>query len=175
MIPQHTSVIKKTCEGCNKFILLHNKLATCSVCEKIVHSKCAKDLMNYDHIKKSWICLACTAQSELRYNPFALLGHDRHDPVELAEADDIVELSKIFEQCKTYGPADFKNLTGSYGDSADFMSGVFNNIDGNASNFDQFVTELSLYKSVFTFIGIAETNVDESCGDLYTIPGYNSE
>ena len=55
------------------------------------------------------------------------------------------------------------------------MSGIFSNIDGNASNFDAFVAEIASYGLDFTYIGIAETNVSRESGDLYTIPGYTAE
>ena len=41
------------------------------------------------------------------------------------------------------------------------MSIAFNNINGNAPNFDVFVTDLSQYKLRFSAISIAETNIDE--------------
>ena len=48
------------------------------------------------------------------------------------------------------------------------------NIDGNASNFDTLLATLKAINHKFTIIGIAETNVDSSQKDLYTIPGYTS-
>ena len=55
------------------------------------------------------------------------------------------------------------------------ISILFNNIDGNASNFDTFVAEISHYKNKFSFIGIAETNIDAHHKDLYNISNFNSE
>ena len=52
---------------------------------------------------------------------------------------------------------------------------IFNNIDGNASNFESFVAEIAQYRHSFSFIGIAETNVDVVMKDLYKMPGYHSE
>ena len=37
---------------------------------------------------------------------------------------------------------------------------ALNNIDGNASNFDAFIIDLSQSKNKFSDIGIAETNID---------------
>ena len=54
------------------------------------------------------------------------------------------------------------------------MSTMFLNIEGNASNFDTFLTELKRLKHSFPVIGLAETNVDEPLKDLYTIPEYTS-
>ena len=39
-------------------------------------------------------------------------------------------------------------------------SALFCNIDGNASNCDSFVTDISQYCHEFSCIGIAETNID---------------
>ena len=55
------------------------------------------------------------------------------------------------------------------------LTALFNNIDGNASNFDSFVVDITRYKHPFSVIGIAETNVHSECKDLYVIPGYVSE
>ena len=52
---------------------------------------------------------------------------------------------------------------------------IFNNIDGAASNFDSFLAHLGQHKTKFSVIGIAETNIHEEHGDLYSIPGYNSK
>ena len=49
---------------------------------------------------------------------------------------------------------------------------LFNNIDGAASNFDSFTTELGLCRTKVLIIGIADTNFDEEHGKLYNVPGY---
>ena len=54
------------------------------------------------------------------------------------------------------------------------LSCKFINIDGNASNFDTLLATLKAINHKFKIIGIAETNVDSSHKDLYTIPGYTS-
>ena len=52
---------------------------------------------------------------------------------------------------------------------------MFNNIDGNATNFDTFVADISQYNVKFSVIAIAETNINEESKVLYNIPGYESE
>ena len=52
------------------------------------------------------------------------------------------------------------------------MSAYFLNIDGNASNFDNFLVECKKYKHSFSVIGLAETNTSD--GYIYQIPGYYS-
>ena len=69
----------------------------------------------------------------------------------------------------------FSSLTKLHDKEGHCPSAIFNNIDGNASNFDTFATEIAHMNHTFSFIGIAETNIDSTLKDLYKIPGYTSE
>ena len=169
------SVIKNKCEGCNKFLLTHNKIMVCQTCSKIFHAQCAKNTFEYNQTVDCWQCTACIASSPPMYNPFATISHDKHDPVKLDELEDITEIKKILENCKTYNQRSFKHLIDLHNYSGQNPTAIFNNIDGNASNFDTFVTEISQYRHSFSFIGIAETNVNAEMCHLYKIPGYISE
>ena len=175
MINPQGNYIKDKCEGCNKFILLHNRIMTCSTCEIIIHSQCAKNLFQYDHIKNCWQCYKCASNATLKYNPFSTISYDRHDPVNIAEFEDVTEISKILEDCQSYDLQKFKSFMQLNNSKGKNMSGLFNNIDGNATNFDSFVTEIDRYRHAFSFIGIAETNVNVCDKGLYRMPGYNSE
>ena len=175
MIAPQGKSIKNICEGCTKFILLHNRIMTCLSCGMIVHSQCAKNLFQYDHLGCRWLCYKCTSATALKYNPFSTISYDRHDPVNIAEFEDVAEISKILEDCQSYDMTNFKNFVNSNRREGKNLSMLFNNIDGNASNFDSFVSEISQYRHAFSFIGIAETNINEVDKDLYKIPGYNSE
>ena len=173
MIKQPT-ITKNVCRGCDRFILTHNKIMECSKCETLVHSKCAKNIFEYSQVSDSWQCNDCIANNPIRYSPFAsVLVRDRHDPVHLEEIEDVAEISKIHDSCKTYDFQKFKDLTKLH--NSQNPSAIFNNIDGNASNFDSFVSEIAVTDHLFSFIGIAETNIDENLKDLYKIPGYTSE
>ena len=55
------------------------------------------------------------------------------------------------------------------------FSVLFNNIDGNASNFDSFLADISQYDLKFIAIAIAVTNCVDENKRLYNIPGYESE
>ena len=168
--------IKNKCKGCNKFILTHNKILACESCEAIVHSQCAKNLFQYSHTEDTWKCNSCIAKSPTRYNPFApIIVHDKYDPVHLDEFEDVSEISRIHESCKMYSYNNFRNLIKLHSKEGHCPSALFNNIDGNATNFDTFATEITQAKHVFSFIGIAETNVDSELKDLYRIPGYIAE
>ena len=173
MMPQHT--IKNKCEGCQKFILLHNKIMSCETCEKIVHSQCAKNTIEYNHLKNCWQCCECISTSSHKYNPFSTLSHDRYDPVKLDEFEDLNEIAKILDSCRIYDKVNFKKFMDTHNKMKQNISVLFNNIDGNASNFDSFVAEISRYHHSFSVIGIAETNIDNCHKDLYMMPGYNSE
>ncbi|KAL5259051.1 hypothetical protein ACHWQZ_G009504 [Mnemiopsis leidyi] len=115
------------------------------------------------------------SNSEPKYNPFSSISYDRHDPVHLEEFEDIIEIRKILDSCKTYDATTFKNLIDLHDHQGNNPSAIFNNIDGNATNFDSFVTEITQYKHSFSFIGLAETNIDPDLKGLYKIPGYSSE
>ena len=83
--------------------------------------------------------------------------------------DNIYPLSNVLEGCRndTIDSLSIKTAKQS-------LSCKFINIDGNASNFDTLLATLKAINHKFKIIGIAETNVDSSHKDLYSIPGYTS-
>ena len=168
-------LIKSKCDGCKKFLLLHNKIMSCESCEKIVHAECAKYNFEYNHVLNSWQCSDCTDKITNRYNPFSAILSDKYDPVQMSESGDIAQLSNLLDNCESFNHKTFNNLLNNNTTIKNNPSALFNNIDGNKSNFDSFVSEISQYNHLFSFIGISETNVDECHKGLYTIPGYNSE
>ena len=168
-------IIKNRCDGCEKFLLLHKKIMACESCNKIVHSECAKNLFEFNHLTNMWQCWDCNDIDNKRYNPFLSTLYDKYDPVLINESEDISELSRILSSCQTFSPIKFKDLLNNNSSFKNIPSALFNNIDGNQSNFDNFVCDITQYCHLFSFIGIAETNIDPCHKDLYTIPGYNSE
>ena len=169
------NVSKEKCEGCNKFILIHNRIVSCNTCSKLVHSQCANNIFQYNHVTDCWQCNVCISCTPTRYNPFSTISHDRHDPVHMDEFEDVTEVKKILDSCRTYNPKSLNYLMNLHNNENEKLTTLFNNIDGNASNFDTFVTDITQYNHPFSVIGIAETNVDTDCKDLYKIPGYVSE
>ena len=141
----------------------------------IVHAECARYNFEYNHILNSWKCLECADINNKRYNPFALASCEKYDPVQMQESDDISELSKMLEDCQTYNYENFSKVLSEKVDIKINLSALFNNIDGNQSNFDNFVCNISQYSHNFSFIGISETNISPCHKDLYQIPGYISE
>ena len=166
---------KNRCEGCNKFILMHNRIVCCETCQKIIHSQCFKNKFEYNHVTDCWQCNDCISSSPPRYNPFSSISYDRHDPVNIDEFEDVIEIKKILDSCRTYNPKTLNHLMKLHNESGQKLSSIFNNIDGNASNFDPFVADITRYNHAFSIIGIAETNIDIECKDVYRIPGYASE
>ena len=54
------------------------------------------------------------------------------------------------------------------------FSSIFQNIDGNKTNFDAFSLELERIAEKFQIIGLAETNVSADESSVYQLEGYNS-
>ena len=126
MIPQQT--IKNKCEGCQKYLLLHNKIMSCETCGRIVHAECAKFNFEFNHLKNCWQCQECTSNNSQRYNPFSTMSYDKHDPVNLDEIEDLTEISKILEDCCYYDTTKFKKFLGQRQSMNKNLSVLFNNI-----------------------------------------------
>ena len=54
------------------------------------------------------------------------------------------------------------------------LSSLFCNIDGNATNFDEYLVELKRIGHSFDVLGLAETNIEPNLQGLYQIPNYVS-
>ena len=176
MIP-HQKSIKENCMGCQKSVMLHNKIITCSSCNKIAHGKCAKSIFEFSNVENSWICFDCASNESKRYNVFSMSCFDKHDPNSLHHVEDLHELSKILNNCEKYDVKKFNELSKSINTAGESsFSCLCNNIDGNAKNFDQFEAEiLGQHKNLFSVIAITETNIDPCHKDLYQLSGYTSE
>ena len=112
MIP-HLNCIKENCMGCQKSIMLHNKIITCSSCNKIAHGKCAKSIFEHNHLENSWICFDCGSNKQKRYNIFSTSYFDKYDPNSLHHIEDLHELSKVLNSCEKYDIKKFRNLSKS--------------------------------------------------------------
>ena len=160
----HMNIIEKEkCLGCDKFIFIHNKIMTCSSCKAIVHAKCAKSLFDFNNTVNSWHCFQCLAKPP-KYNPFSELSNDKHDPNNLEDIEDLQEISKILQNCDHFDARSFNKLskhTLNKGDNEN-LSLLFNNIDGCATNFDTFASDiLGQHKHLFSISGIAETDLEQ--------------
>ena len=166
---------REKCPGCEEEIFCHHKIIVCEGCNMIYHGKCSNKFFRFYHTNRTWICCECYASETDRYNPFHFISSDKHEGI--PEDKDVVKISNVLKSCKSYDKKNFdhvsKKLRSQHGRS--LMSFIFNNIDGNASNFDHFMVDLSQYKERFTVIALAETNTKAEHKDLYKIKGYQSE
>ena len=168
---------KEACSVCSKNILIGHPSIACSSCDRIYHSKCSKN-KNFKTFRNKLFCLSCIKIHDIiRYNPFYDLLEEQNEnffedePVEYIES--IQELSEILENCKNYSKIEFKdtlNCLEKEKSAGNFIfSTYFQNVDGNATNFDHLSSELKSLKHEFSVIGIAETNILKSNKDLYKI------
>ena len=160
---------KEHCQGCNKNILKHQKFGVCSGCNDIAHDKCALKLFEFDHILEKWTCWKCSENQTMRYNPFNNLYYDKHLPDDTESMDEVNVISEILNSCKSYNIEQFNELMKHQGPN---LAVLFNNIDGASTNFDTFSADLSLIKTKFAAVCLAETNLEEEHGKLYDLPGY---
>ena len=170
------NVQREKCPGCNFHVLSHHKIMICNSCDSIFHSSCSETNFKFNHSKSFWQCKKCQA-SECRYNPFvSSMAYDRHNPNYVEMSDDLRTISNILTSCRSYNKMAFSDLSKSIiSENKACLSVLFNNIDGNASNFDNFVADISQYKHNFSVIALAETNIDEESKGLFRINGYTSE
>ncbi|NQZ52548.1 MAG: hypothetical protein HRT95_20990, partial [Moritella sp.] len=174
MIGENSS--REKCGGCNKNILAHNPISICNKCSKLTHAKCSQKYLSFDNLTDSWICNDCLVNKTSRYNPFqSHLVQNNENFGAPDSSNEFRELSEILESCKLLNPTQFNEVYPKKPMSgASNFSILFNNIDGNASNFDSLCAEVASIDNKFPIIALAETNIDESHGPLYKMKGYNS-
>lgn len=121
-------------------------------------------------MNEQFFCLVCSENLEIRYNPFLDMDHDGHDN----ESNDpeLTKISSILKSCRSLTVTDINNTHKDITSAKNSL--FFLNIDGNKSNFDSLVAELTQYKYTHSIIGLAETNTDPELSDLYQLDGYNN-
>ena len=124
-----------------------------------------------------WLCCNCCLEVEPRYNPFEnWINPDENKPYNDEYDNCIHEISDILKNCKLYSTKEFNttlnNHSANFEKIDDMVSSLFFNIDGNATNFDQFSVELKRMNFKFSAIGLAETNTNPALSSTYNIPGY---
>ena len=84
--------------------------------------------------------------------------------------DDIFAASNILETCKSNKTIlEFNRSFELKGANDLNFSTLFQNIDGNKSNFDSFALHISKISHKFSVIGLAETNIDPDSKELYAL------
>ena len=166
-------MIKEVCEPCSKSINIGQPILECEVCHKAIHTKCYKS-SGFSPVNNLWVCKVCSFKIIPRYNPFEILAKgdsDKFYDEAGGEEEAIGLISDILNNCLNYKTTEMNKATCNLQPS---LSSFFLNIDGNASNFDSLLVELSRLTHKFSIIALAETNTDQPLKDHYQIPGYNS-
>ena len=157
---------KEKCDHCSKVISLGLPHFECYNCTRILHAKCFK-ASKAEVVNDNFYCTHCKHSISKKYNPFKLMT----DP-ELNECDPCLQkIADILESCRSYSINDMNTLIKPYFENNCSM--IFQNIDGNRTNFDAFSVELDRISQKFQVIGLAETNVGTDESDVYQIEGYN--
>ena len=128
------------------------------------------------------MCINSCSTIEDRYCPFP--SSQRYDDSDKfydtnnQEDVTIAKFSSILEDCKRYTKQELANsiskLFPEKNTNSSYLSALFCNIDGFASNFDSFLIEHKTLPCNFDVIGLAETNIDPSQQGLYQIPSYTT-
>ena len=137
-----------------------------------MHHKCYTRSTNNNILSDDFYCPKCVHLAVTRYNPFRLACSSLSD-IENSEVDDtIIKVDQILNNCVSYNVKEFNKAL--YSQMNDFSSLLFQNIDGNKSNFDTFAIESHRLNKKFSIIALAETNEGPDSSSLYQLTGYNS-
>ena len=180
-------LIKEICGICNKPIKKGQSITECAKCSVAAHAKCLKKSDKYKYINDKQYCENCCNFIPKIYNPFRNLNgsspsnqtsesFDRHYEHNIEDIFEELSLaSSVLEHCKSLkSTSEFDRHVELKGIESTNFSTLFQNIDGNRSNFDNFAVHIHKIKHKFSVIGLAETNTDPSNKDLFNIDGYTS-
>ena len=158
--------LKEICSHCQKNVRIGLPHFECSSCAKIFHAKCFKP-SHSETTNNKFYCKNCIPSIIKKYNPFKVMLDDNErngtDPY-------LQKMSSILENCKQYTIRDFNSVIEPYQKDGGGM--IFQNIDGNRTNFDTFSVELERLSFKFQVIGLAETNVEQADSQIYQLDGY---
>ena len=132
--------------------------------------------MRYNSGNNVWTCQNCISNIQYCYNPFASLyattSHANHEPV-----TDDSDIQKIYDILGNFNYHNIDKigelLSNKNNEQSNVVTILFNNIDGNASNFDSFCSEIANKHHKISIIALAETNIDEEHGPLYQMERYH--
>ena len=157
--------IKEVCAHCQRNISLSQVISECIVCDCVIHSKCFNK-NKHTLLDGEFYCENCKHLASKQYNPFK----QDFENDELDENDVLFNFAQKMESCKAHKVEDINN---SYSDLLmEHVSILFQNIDGNKSNFDTLAASLKRFTKKFSIIGIAETNICPELGDIYQLTDY---
>ena len=166
-------IAKEACSHCLKNVNIGQPISECEKCNCIIHTKCYKPA-KFTKINDVNYCALCNGKVQVRYNPYKFAECPDDCETDIVDEGylEMRKVSNVLENCKTYRTADVNMIDPPV--FSDNVSTYFLNIDGNYSNFDEFVLELNNCKHDFSVIGLAETNVGSSVSNTYQLPGYYS-
>ena len=157
---------KEICNHCQKNIGLGQSHFECLGCNRILHAKCFKP-SEAQLINNNFYCMSCKHSVPKIYDPYKALidlEDDNADPY-------IQKMSDVLQNCRPYTTK--KLNTEIKSKLYENFSMLFQNIDGNRTNFDAFSVELDRITERFKVIGLAETNVGTDESNVYCLDGYN--
>ena len=171
------NLIYENCVCCNKAIRAGHPFIICHNCDCILHKKC-KTKENIINFRNKTYCKSCADKNDIvRYNPFYQPPHFANNgPFEDEPTDYIDSInmtSSILENCQSFSIKQL-NLNILPKNLENYFSTLFLNIDGNATNFDEFAVQMSSIHHKFSVIGLSETNTDCNNGNLYQLRNYSS-
>ena len=167
----------ESCGICCKPIRAGHPFVVCKSCNCIIHKKCqtAANVIKFRDFSYCYVCIE--NQDIVRYNPFYQAPHfannDMLDDEPVNYIESLNAASNILENCQTYSKHQFNTLSLTWKNKP-HLSTLFLNVDGNYSNFDNFLVELQSLQHKFSVIGLAETNIDSENQNLYQITNYTS-
>ena len=157
---------KEICQFCLGGIKIGQSISECGICNVAIHSRCFKN-SSFKLINDCCYCLHCSYQIKRIYNPFRSLIVDCHDSDRQYDTDvmesmtELYHLSDILDSCKYHASiSEFNaNMSDSHQKPNVNFTALFQNVDGNKSNFDNFAIHIRQIQHEFSIIGLAETNV----------------
>ena len=175
---------REKCECCHKSIYFGQSISECSLCNAVIHTNCFKK-STFKFENNNSYCHNCYFFKYVpRYNPFKnsinelsksndeSKSHNlNEDPIDVI--DTIQTMSNVLENCRSFNNFEDFSKSNLLTDKST-MSTMFLNIDGNKSNFDEFIVLLKQINKKVSIIGLAETNVSPELKNLYPIEGYQS-
>ena len=179
-----TPLTREKCECCRKSIYFGQSISECSLCNAVIHTNCFKK-SSFKFESSNSYCNDCYSCKYVpNYNPFKSCisklskssdenkSHNvNDDPINVI--DTIQTMSTVLENCTAYKSFEEFNKSNLLTDK-NKLSTMFLNIDGNKSNFDEFVVLTEQLEKKISVIGLAETNVSPELKNLYPIEGYRS-
>ena len=175
---------KEVCGCCLKNINLGQAITECDQCNCIIHTNCFKK--SFKVINNKNYCNNCKDTIDRIYNPFESLCRsysesdysDRPYNAEIGDCfEDLSAISQLLNNCMCYKTINDFNKSLSDENmplTNKKFSILFQNIDGNKTNFDSFAILEKQLGHKFSVIGLAETNIKPSNKDLYSLHDYTS-